>query len=490
MNLSVSCPRCSHAFTVPLPDAPVVPLGPRGSHRGTPVTFAARPLPQGTLVFGATARTFAASEDGALERWVELAYAVSMVETDVTLSREDFERVVANFARYPCVPVVIEHADTDWFPRNPAWAEPHGHVEELRIGEREVEEADGSKRLAATLEGRVRFDEATAPLVGPQKKWRFGSVTLFKGVTDEATGAGLGALLWSWSLTAHPRLTALAPIPASLDPAQLRDLTTPQRAALLAALNATNATTTAPPAPVTASTRAAPPTPTPEDYRPMKTFLEIAHELGLAAHSEEDARAKVLAFAAQHGQALKLLGLAPAAPPAELAAKVGDLQAAAGRLPALEQKLAAQDAELAAFRQEKAARDQADLDQHLADLFAVHPELRAAEEALRCHAAHDRAAFAKKHPRPSAEELAQAAQHPARLAPIVPPAARPAAPGALAFGAQPLAAQGSGAPPSNGAPVNNGVVTPVDAGALVASLHATAQAATGQPLPLSALLRG
>ena len=432
MNATVSCPRCSHTFAVAVPDAPVVPCrpkGPRGPRGGTPVTFAARPLPAGTVVFGA-AQAFAAKDDGARERWVELAYAVSMVESDVTLSREDFERAVANFARYPCVPVVIEHADTDWLPRNPAWAEPHGHVEELRIGEREVEEADGSKRLAATLEGRVTFDEATAPTVGPKRKWRFGSVTLFKGVVDEATGAGLGTLLWSWSLTAHPRLTGLAPIPASLDPAQLRDLPAPHRAALLAALgaasatgngatsngatsNGASATTNAPPAP------AAPPTPPPTpETAAMKTFLELAHELGLAAHSEEDARAKVLACAAQHGQSLKLLGLAPAAPPAELAAKVGDLQAAAGRVPALEQKLAAQEAELAAFRNEKAAREQADLEQHLAELFAVQPELRAAEESMRYHAAHDRAGFVKKHPRPAPEELAQALQHPARLAQI------------------------------------------------------------------------
>jgi hypothetical protein len=212
----------------------------------------------------------------------------------------------------------------------------------------------------------------------------------------------------------------------------------------------------------------------------MKTFLEHAHALGLAAASEDDARDKVLAFAAQQSQTLKLLGLTPATPATGLASKIGDLQATAGRVPALEQRLAAQEAELGTHRADKSARDKAELDQHIAELFVVQPELKVAEEAVRYQAEHDRAAFAKKYPRPTPDELVQAAQHGARLAPIVPPAQRPPAPGTFALTLGPQAEQG--VPPqvaAQGAPVA------VDAGSLVASLAATAGAYLRAALPWS-----
>jgi len=478
---TVTCPTCASTFTVALPHEGVVPMGPRN---GTLVTFStpARALPAGAVTtFGAPVEAFAKGKESALDDadgvWMVIAYAVSMKDSEVTLSKEDFEAAVANHARYPACPLVIEHEDTNWWNPRIEWAEPHGHVEELRVGEAEVEEMDGTKRTAATLEGRVTFLPATLAEV-KARKWRFVSITLAKGMKDEATGAPLGALLWSLSLTAHPRLTGLDPIPASLRE-RLNTLSATDRAELLAALGVQPAPQPpAQPPPTPAPMKA--PTPT-ETATAMKTFLEHAHVLGLAATSEDDARDKVLAFAAHHGQTLKLFSLAPATTPTELASKVADLQATAGRVPALEQKLATQEAELSTYRAEKTTREKAELDQHLAELFCVQPELKAAEEALRFQAEHNREAFTKKHPRPSPEELAQAVQHGARLAPIVPPAQRPAAPGSFA-----LPNAGNGQTPVG---AQHGAPQVVDASALVASLSATLQA-TGQADSLGQSLRG
>lgn len=346
------------------------------------LTFAApRAMPDGTVVLGATVNTFA---DDAVEsdgsRWVELAYAVSMAGSDVTLSREDFERVVENFKRYPCAPVVIEHADTDWFPANPKWAEPHGHVEELALGEREITEMDGTTRMAATLRGRVSFDADTASEVGAKKKWRFGSITMLKGVKDEATGAALGALLWSWSLTAHPRLTGLNPIPASIR-------AHPELERLL------RADQTAP---------RGEPAPTHQENSPMKFALLLA-SLGMAAAATEDEAEKRVTAAAQLGlDALKAVGLPPTATPAEFAAKVAELGAAAAQAPKLH-------AELEVFRAEKAAADKALRASWINDLVEAQPHLTSVKGSLELHAERDWAGFSAAYPRPTRDALVTAA---------------------------------------------------------------------------------
>ncbi len=369
-----------------------------------------RAMPAGSVILGATVDCFAKEPESDGTRWVELAYAVSMTESDVTLSKEDFERCVANFKRYPCAPVVIEHADTSWFG-DPSQSEPHGYVEELRVGERQVTEMDGSTRLAATLEGRVSFDAETGPTVGPKKKWRFGSITIIKGAVDEATGAGLGAMLWSWSLTAHPRLMGLAPIAASIDPARL---TTEQAAKLRAALD-------------TAHQQRGEAARTHSTETTMLKFLELAARFGLVAANEEDAREKVIAFLGLGADALKALSLAPNASPQELAAKITSLTVAAAKVPALEQ-------ELATFRAEKTAAAKAEREKYFEDLFAVQPELKVAEASLRLHAEHDFDGFSKAHPRPSPQELIQAGQHPQRLARVTAPTAPGAAPSIAAGG--------------------------------------------------------
>lgn len=386
--------------------------------RGAFTTFGApvdpRTMPAGSVILGATVDCFAKEPESDGTRWVELAYAVSMTESDVTLSKEDFEQCVVNHRRYPCVPVVIEHADTSWFG-DPAQSEPHGYVEELRVGEREVTEMDGTTRTAATLEGRVSFDDATAPTVGPGKKWRFGSITIIKGAVDEATGAGLGAMLWSWSLTAHPRLMGLAPIAASIDPARL----TAEQAAKLRAVLAN------------VPDRGAAARTTTTEFQ-MKTFLELAARFGLAAANEEDAREKIIAFLGLGADALKALSIAFNAAPQELAAKITSLTVAAAKVPGLEQ-------ELATFRAEKTVAAKAEREKYFEDLFAVQPELKVAEASLRLHAEHDFDGFSKAHPRPSAQELIQAGQHPQRLARVTAPTAPGAAP-SIAAGGSPEAA--------------------------------------------------
>ena len=354
-----------------------------------PLTFD-RQLPAGAVVLGATVTTLAADGvEGEGERWTELAYSVSMAGSEVTLAKEDFDRCVENFQRYPCVPVVIEHADTSWDPE-PEWAEPHGYVEALRVGEREVTELDGTKRMAATLEGRVSYLPDTAAEV-KARKWRFGSITIIKGAVDEATGAALGALLWSWSLTAHPRLTNLPPIAASRRPPE--------------STRGTTAVTT---------------------ENTMPKFLELAAKFGLTATSEDDARDKILALLALGADALKGLGLSLGASPADVAARVKELTSLAARVPAME-------TELTAFRANEAKAAEALRTAWLDDLVAARPELGTVRASLALHAERDWTGFQASYPRPTRETLitaaaeqAQRAQDPARTQPVAVTAASPA----------------------------------------------------------------
>jgi hypothetical protein len=176
----------------------------------TPTTFTGRP------VFGAFV-PFAAETVVRPDGWIVLAYAVAMKTSKVTLARQDFEDCVRNFAAYPCCPVTIEHADTadDPFGALPKeWKEPSGHIEELRVGEM-TRTVGGQPVVVATLEGRPSYEASVVNDVGAKKKWRFGSITILQGAVDEETGQKLGSMLWSWSLTAHPRLTGLPAIAAS-----------------------------------------------------------------------------------------------------------------------------------------------------------------------------------------------------------------------------------------------------------------------------------
>ena len=166
---------------------------------------------------------FAAPTTTTSDGWTVLAYEVAMAGSDVALTRRDFEDCVRNFGAYPCAPVTIEHADTEpsLFAAPPReWREPNGHVEELRVGTYTI---DG--REVASLEGRVSYLEPTATDV-KAKKWRFGSITIIQNAVSEESGAAIGSMLWSWSLTAHPRLTRLPAIAASMRTAEVTELVT------------------------------------------------------------------------------------------------------------------------------------------------------------------------------------------------------------------------------------------------------------------------
>ena len=173
------------------------------------------PSLRGAPVFGDVV-PFAATPDP--EGWVELAYEVAMSESGVTLTKKDFEQCVANFALYPCVPVVIEHADIE---QNPfiaavaAWREPSGHIDAMRVGTRER-----MGKTIATLEGKPSYEPELTGKVGAGKKWRYGSIAILQGAVDEETSKSLGSMLWSWSLTAHPRLMGIPALPASLRPGE------------------------------------------------------------------------------------------------------------------------------------------------------------------------------------------------------------------------------------------------------------------------------
>ena len=144
--------------------------------------------------------------------WTVLAYEVAMAGSDVALTRRDFEDCVRNFSAYPCSPVTIEHADTDANPFAPPpreWREPNGHIEALRVGS-----MVRAGKTVATLEGKPSYLEPTATDV-KNKKWRYGSITIIQNAVSEETAQEIGSMLWSWSLTAHPRLTGLPAIAAS-----------------------------------------------------------------------------------------------------------------------------------------------------------------------------------------------------------------------------------------------------------------------------------
>ena len=156
--------------------------------------------------------------------WNTLAYEVDIKARDVKLTREVFEQCVRNFAAYPKVPIVIEHADTEFIP-NPEWASPQGHVTELRVGT--FTRPDG--RVVASLEGRIVLDPRIREAVLGGKtpdgqdippKWAFGSVTIFFDMQNEEFGTDIGAVLWSFSLTSHNALVDLPRIAASRSPLQ------------------------------------------------------------------------------------------------------------------------------------------------------------------------------------------------------------------------------------------------------------------------------
>lgn len=162
--------------------------------------------------------------------WCVLAYEAELKGyrlpdgTHAKITATDIDQMVANFARYPKSPIVVEHADTrEKMPVE--WAEPRGHIVALRRGSME-RSVDGVTKTVATLEGRidaspeVRLSINGDPANSVPPTWPFCSITTARGI-DEETGVALGTVLYSVSLTAHPRLADLPRLAASANGAEL-----------------------------------------------------------------------------------------------------------------------------------------------------------------------------------------------------------------------------------------------------------------------------
>lgn len=368
-------PHITLAYLEPSAPSPLVRLDP------IPVTFGAIELwtadthewfplrttyskPKGEYAYGAQVSLSApsAAEGGV---WNVLAYEVELKSRGAALTRRMFEECIRNFARYPKVPIVIEHADTrydaDKLPKE--WSEPHGWISELRIGSMQRNNA-----LVATLEGRILFDETTRTEVNAEPpKWPFGSVTIFPAAIDEETDASIGALLWSFSLTSHPALIDVPRLAASRIP---------------------EATT---------------------EQTPMKSFLALAILFGMSASNEEEAHAKLEARAAEGNDVRKALNLGSNAPAADVSARLAELSTSAARVPALE-------AELKLHRDAATKAREAEIAAHINDWIAVDPLAREdSRAALEVFASSDYEKFSQKYPRPSLQEIVQRSQDGARF---------------------------------------------------------------------------
>lgn len=159
--------------------------------------------------------------------WCVLAYEAELKGyrlpdgTHARITATDIDQMVANFSRYPRAPLVVEHADTrEGMPVE--WAQPRGHIVAVRRGSME-RTVGGVTKTVATLEGRLDVSpDVRLSIVGDAANsvpptWPFCSITTARGI-DEETGVSLGTVLYSVSLTAHPRLADLPRLAASQDP--------------------------------------------------------------------------------------------------------------------------------------------------------------------------------------------------------------------------------------------------------------------------------
>jgi HK97 family phage prohead protease len=120
----------------------------------------------------------------------------------------------------------------------------------------------------------------------------------------------------------------------------------------------------------------------------IELFLPLAAELGVAAHGDDDARAKLTALAREALEVRTALGTKT---PAETAGKLSTLGAEAAKVPALE-------ATLKTAAEAEAKRAELERARHLDALCAGKPELRAFRASLELHAKHDWDGFVKQYP--------------------------------------------------------------------------------------------
>lgn len=444
--------------------------------------------------------------------WCTLAYAVELKGYKLKggghakITERDINDMVANFARYPKVPLVVEHADTrrDVAEVHPEWAAPHGYIVALRKGTF-ARVVDGTTTTVSSLEGRldvppiVRLAINGDPANETPPTWPWCSITPAQGVNEE-TGQEIGAVLWSVSLTAHPRLTDLPRLAAGKDHRPMkRNRTTPNAAGpselgywydeittrgdvlamlrcvldlpvaateqqtldALDALVKTDATsaakagvevaevlerirealrlpvidtvTNAPPdvlakvrealvtLPVTASSEMSRGTPAANSHKEklMKTMLELAAEMKIPVATEEAARDALLALSRDGAAVRHTLNLPVDAP---VAAKLAELVTAGAELPKVRAELAGVQADLKARvdAEMKAAAERAEveLSRRVDEVCLSKGWADDVKPALLAFGRTDRTAFDAKYPPPSAAELAQRRQDPARIARI------------------------------------------------------------------------
>jgi hypothetical protein len=179
------------------------------------------------LPYGAPVELSIPPTDATGGPWSTIAYAVELkgyklkAGGHARITESDIDDMIRNFGSYPKAPLVIEHADTrkDVAEVHPEWARPHGHVVELRKGTF-AREVKGTTVTVPSLEARfaaapdVRLAINGDPDNGVPPTWPFCSITPASGHDDEHD-VPLGCVLWSVSLTAHPRLVDLPRIAAS-----------------------------------------------------------------------------------------------------------------------------------------------------------------------------------------------------------------------------------------------------------------------------------
>lgn len=182
--------------------------------------LAARPAPP---TYGAPVELSVPPTDAEGGPWSILAYEAELKSYRLAngsyakVTAADIDAMVKNFAAYPKVPIVVEHADTRDGPTE--WAQPRGWITEVRRGTM-TRTVGGFSKVVATLEGRLDVSpEVRLSIVGDEAakvppSWPFCSISTAAGVSDE-TGLSLGTVLHSVSLTSHPRLADLPRLAAS-----------------------------------------------------------------------------------------------------------------------------------------------------------------------------------------------------------------------------------------------------------------------------------
>jgi len=119
--------------------------------------------------------------------------------------------------------------------------------------------------------------------------------------------------------------------------------------------------------------------PQPPEGIPMNEFLTLAAKLGIAAPTEEAAKAAILALADEGAQTRQSLGTKSAG---ETVARIAELVTAGAELPKV-------TVERDALRAEKEASEKAERDAYLADLFEQKPHLKDARAAIEAFANSD-----------------------------------------------------------------------------------------------------